>query len=78
KLWFTPQMGPMTYGPATVPAERSFSGKDAYGAMGGAPGISAILHHVTGDNYTIIVLSNYDQIALRLGLDIERILYSEG
>jgi len=77
KLWFTPQMGPMTYGPATVSAERSFSGKAAYGAMGGAPGISAILHHVTGDNYTIIVLSNYDQIALRLGLDIEKILYSE-
>ncbi|HUV29693.1 MAG TPA: serine hydrolase domain-containing protein [Acidobacteriota bacterium] len=77
KLWLTPQVGPMTYGPATASAERSFSGKAVWGGMGGAPGVSAALHHVTGDEYTIIVLSNQDMVALRMPIDIEAILYGK-
>lgn len=77
QLWFTPQGGPSTFGFATVEPKRSFSGKGAYGAMGGIPGASAVLHHVREDNYTIVVLSNYDRIAMRAGMDIEAILYGK-
>jgi len=77
QLWFTPQGGPSTFGFVTVEPERSFSGKGAYGAMGGIPGASAVLHHIRVDNYTIVVLSNYDRIAMRAGMDIEAILYGK-
>ena len=67
----------MTYGPSTIPADRSFSGQSAYGAMGGCPGASAALHHINGDNYTIVVLSNYDEVGMRSAIDIEAILYGK-
>jgi D-alanyl-D-alanine carboxypeptidase len=77
KLWFAPQDGPFTYGPAFIPADRSFSGKFVYGGMGGAPGVSASFNHIEDDNYTIIILSNYDEIALRLFPEIESMLYGK-
>ncbi|MBU1938069.1 beta-lactamase family protein [bacterium] len=77
KLWFAPQGGPFAYGPAFVPADRSFCGKEIYGGMGGAPGISASFNHISDDNYTIIILSNYDEIAMRLFPRIESTLYGK-
>ena len=77
KLWFTPQGGPFSYGPAFIPADRSFCGKEIYGGMGGAPGVSASFNHISGDNYTIIILSNYDEIALKLFPRIESTLYGK-
>ena len=77
QLWFTPQDGPFSYGPAFIPADRSFCGKEIYGGMGGAPGVSASFNHILGDNYTIIILSNYDEIALRLFPRIESTLYGK-
>jgi CubicO group peptidase (beta-lactamase class C family) len=76
-LWFTPQDGPFAYGPAFIPADRSLCGKEIYGGMGGAPGVSASFNHILGDNYTIVILSNYDEIALKLFPRIESTLYGK-
>ena len=77
KLWLKPQSGPFAYGPALISAERSVCGKDIYGGMGSIPGASASFNHISEDNYTVIILSNYDQIGVQIFPKIESALYGE-
>lgn len=75
KLWFTPQGGPYSFGPAIMPVERSICGHSGYGGMGGAPGVTTMLHHINDDDYSVIILANSDIDMMRYLPHVEGILY---
>ncbi len=67
------EMGPdMKYG--YLCGDELINGQRVVGHTGGAPGINAVFHLHLNSDYTVVVLSNYDQAALPVARLIDKIL----